>query len=126
MPGTTALLLLLAPSAAALVATPLHHRVRLAAASPCGAARSPAPVLELVRGVGEGRDLPSPSGINTYPLPLQAATVLGIAAAIAAFAALIAGPGFDAVRGSGLWNLSRPTWVSPDLWLEPLDRQIIT
>ena len=65
---------------------------------------------EIVRGVGEGRELPAPSGINTLDTPLQAAVVVVILAAIGAGAALIAGPAFDAVRGSGLWNLSRPTW----------------
>ena len=106
---------LLGPSAA-LVVPSLHHpsvspQLRSSASLRCP--RSPAVAMqaeELTPGVGEGRNLPSPSGINTYPLPLQAATVLGIAAGIALLAALIAGPGFDAVRGSGPWNLSRPTW----------------
>jgi len=65
---------------------------------------------ELQPGVGAGRDLPSPSGINQLPVPLQAATVLAISIAIGVFATLLAGPAFDAVRGSFLWNLSRPTW----------------
>ena len=64
----------------------------------------------LVRGVGEGRDLPSPSGINTLDTKLQAAIVLGILAAVGAGTAVLAGPVFDAVRGTPLWNLSRPTW----------------
>ena len=89
-----------------LLALPSHA---LVARVPATVPRT-TPISCVVRGVGEGRDLPSPSGINTYPLPLQAATVLGIAAGIALLAALIAGPGFDAVRGSGPWNLSRPTW----------------
>ena len=116
---------LLAPSAA-LVVPSQHHpsvsvspQLRSSASLRCPRSaslrcpRSPAVAMqaeELTPGVGEGRNLPSPSGINTYPLPLQAATVLGIAAGIALLAALIAGPGFDAVRGSGPWNLSRPTW----------------
>jgi len=74
--------------------------VSLKAAEPTG----------LVRGIGEGRDLPSASGINTFPVPLQAATVLGILSVICAGASLIAGPGFDLIRDSFLWNLSRPTW----------------
>ena len=116
---------LLAPSAA-LVVPSQHHpsvsvspQLRSSASLRCPRSaslrcpRSPAVAMqaeELTPGVGEGRNLSSPSGINTYPLPLQAATVLGIAAGIALLAALIAGPGFDAVRGSGPWNLSRPTW----------------
>jgi hypothetical protein len=64
----------------------------------------------IVPGIGEGRNLPSPSGINTFPVPLQAATVLAILASICALASVIAGPGFDLARGSFLWNLSRPTW----------------
>ena len=103
-------------SSAALVVPSQHNpsvspQLRSSASLRCP--RSPAVAMqaeELTPGVGEGRNLPSPSGINTYPLPLQAATVLGIAAGIALLAALIAGPGFDAVRGSGPWNLSRPTW----------------
>ena len=50
----------------------------------------------LVRGVGEGRDLPSPSGINTLDTKL-AAIVLGILAAVGAGTAVLAGPVFDAV-----------------------------
>ena len=65
---------------------------------------------EIVAGVGEGRELPSLSGINTLPVPLQAATVGTIAAAIGAFTAVLSGPTFDGARGSGLWDLSRPTW----------------
>ena len=107
---------LLGPSAALVVPSQRHRpsfspQLRSSASLRCP--RSPAVAMqseELTPGVGEGRNLPSPSGINTYPLPLQAATVLGIAAGIALLAALIAGPGFDAVRGSGPWNLSRPTW----------------
>ena len=53
----------------------------------------------LVRGVGEGRGLPSPSGINTLDTKLQAAIVLGILAAVGAGTAVLAGPVFDAVRG---------------------------
>jgi len=65
---------------------------------------------DLTPGVGAGRDLPSPSGINTLPVPVQAATVLSISAAIGLFGAVLAGPAFDSVRGSFLWELSRPTW----------------
>ena len=65
---------------------------------------------EVVPGVGAGRDLPSPSGINTLPTAAQAVVTISILAAIVGGAALIAGPGFDAIRGSGLWSLSRPTW----------------
>jgi len=65
---------------------------------------------QIVRGVGAGRDLPAPSGINAMPLGMQAAIVFGIIAAIGVGTALIAGPTFDAVRGSFLWNLSRPSW----------------
>jgi len=65
---------------------------------------------EVTRGVGVGRDLPSPSGINTMPLQLQAAISIGILAAIGLGTAALAGPAFDAVRGTALWNLSRPTW----------------
>merc|ERR1712060_83797 len=43
-------------------------------------------------GVGAGRDLPSPSGINQLPLPLQAATVLAISMSIGLFATALAGP----------------------------------
>ena len=106
---------LLGPSAALVVSS--QHRSSISpqhrSSVSLGCPRSPAVAMqaeELTPGVGEGRNLPSPSGINTYPLPLQAATVLGITAGIALLAALIAGPGFDAVRGSGPWNLSRPTW----------------
>ena len=76
------------------------------------AARRASPIAsdELVRGIGAGRELPSPSGLNTLTKPLQAGVVLGISVAIAALALAIAGPGFAAVRGSDLWNLSRPTW----------------
>ena len=106
---------LLGPSAALVVSSQHRFSVspRLRSSVSLGCPRSPAVAMqaeELTPGVGEGRNLPSPSGINTYPLPLQAATVLGITAGIALLAALIAGPGFDAVRGSGPWNLSRPTW----------------
>jgi uncharacterized membrane protein len=78
--------------------------------------RAPSVILKatepagIVRGVGEGRNLPSPSGINTFPVFLQAATVVAMLAAICALASAIAGPGFDLARGSFLWNLSRPTW----------------
>mmetsp|Transcript_32227 Transcript_32227/g.55134 ORF Transcript_32227/g.55134 Transcript_32227/m.55134 type:complete len:271 (+) Transcript_32227:1-813(+) len=65
---------------------------------------------EIVAGVGEGRGLPSLSGINTLPLPLQGATIIGLLVAIAGASAVLAGPVFDSVRGSSLWNLSRPTW----------------
>lgn len=83
---------------------------------PVSVSRAPSVVLKtsepagVVRGIGEGRNLPSPSGINTLPVPLQAATVVAMLAAICALASAIAGPGFDLVRGSFLWNLSRPTW----------------
>ena len=65
---------------------------------------------EIVAGVGEGRELPSLSGINTLPAPLQALTVVAISAAIGGLTVALAGPVFDAARGSGLWQLSRPTW----------------
>ena len=65
---------------------------------------------DVVRGVGPGRELPAPSGINTLPQPLQAAIVIAILAGIGALTAALAGPAFDAVRGTPLWNLSRPTW----------------
>lgn len=68
----------------------------------------PEPVL--VRGVGEGRDLPSPSGINELPELQQAGVVLAILVAIGAGSSILAGPVFDAVRGSSLWDLSFPTW----------------
>jgi len=86
---------------------------------PAAARRSaPTPVLKarggtqdtIVPGVGAGRELPAPSGINTLDTPLQAAFVIGVLVAIGLGAAAIAGPAFDQVRGSGLWNLSRPTW----------------
>lgn len=60
-------------------------------------------------GVGPGRDLPALSRINTYPLPLQAATVFAISVSIGLFAALLAGPGFDVARSTFLWT-GRPTW----------------
>jgi uncharacterized membrane protein len=65
---------------------------------------------ELVAGVGPGRDLPSPSGINALPTAAQAAVSIGILAAVVAGTALLVGPVFDVARGSALWNLSRPTW----------------
>ena len=65
---------------------------------------------ELERGIGAGRDLPSPSGINTMPTLQQAAITIGIIVAIGAGTALLSGPVFDTVRGSDLWKLSRPTW----------------
>tara|TARA_B110001452_G_scaffold210400_1_gene180792 strand:- start:1368 stop:2141 length:774 start_codon:yes stop_codon:yes gene_type:complete len=100
-------LALLAPAAALTLSPP----VRAVPLKPTVSARSCEVVLSgIVPGVGEGRDLPSPSGINTYPVPLQAATVVGISAAIGLLFALIDGPLFDAARGSFLWNLSRPTW----------------
>ena len=69
-----------------------------------------APEPALVRGIGDGRALPSPSGINTLPDIQQAAIVIGILAAIGAGSSILAGPIFDAVRGTFLWNLSFPTW----------------
>ena len=99
--------LLLGPSSAFVVSP--RHRSSVSLGCP----RSPVVSMqtgELTPGVGEGRNLPSPSGINMLPLPVQAAIVLGISAGIAGLAAVIAGPGFDALRGSGPWNLSRPTW----------------
>jgi len=68
------------------------------------------PEPALVRGIGEGRNLPSPSGINTLPEYQQAAVVLAILVAIGAGSAILSGPIFDAVRGSTLWDLSYPTW----------------
>ena len=70
----------------------------------------PALCSSVVPGIGEGRNLPAPSGINTKPEPVQAAIAVAILAGILAGAALIQGPIFDAVRGTGLWILSRPTW----------------
>ena len=73
-------------------------------------AQPPKCAESIVRGVGEGRKLQSPSGINTQPVIVQAGIVLAIFAAIGAGTAILHGPIFDAVRGSDLWNLSRPTW----------------
>ena len=64
---------------------------------------------EIVRGIGEGRDLPAPSGINTLDAPIQAAIVLAIFVAIGVGSSALYG-GFDVVRDSFLWKLSRPTW----------------
>ena len=64
---------------------------------------------DIVRGVGAGRELPAPSGINTLPEPAQAAIVVAILAAVGIGGWLVYGS-FDALRGSFLWNLSRPTW----------------
>ena len=66
---------------------------------------------ELTRGVGAGRDLPSPSGINTLSTPVQAFIVVGILLGVGSVAAALGGPVFDAVRGNDIWNLSRPTWA---------------
>ena len=98
-----------AASASAFHAAPAALGPR---AAPAIATRSIASPLcsEIVRGIGEGRNLPAPSGINTQPVPVQAAIVLGIFAAIGFGTVLIHGPIFDLVRGSDLWNLSRPTW----------------
>ena len=63
----------------------------------------PALCSSVVPGIGEGRNLPAPSGINTKPEPVQAAIAVAILAGILAGAALIQGPIFDAVRGTGLW-----------------------
>lgn len=68
------------------------------------------PEPALVRGIGEGRSLPSPSGINTLPEIQQLGIAVGILVAIGIGASVLSGPVFDAVRGSFLWNLSRPTW----------------
>ena len=84
-------------------AAPHLHAVRR-----CGA--QPVCSEGIVRGIGEGRDLPAPSGINTQPAPFQAAIVLAIFAAIGLGTVFLHGPVFDLVRGSDLWNLSRPTW----------------
>lgn len=65
---------------------------------------------EISAGIGAGRDLPSPSGINTLPQLTQAAIVLGILSAVGFGATVLAGPVFDVARGSFLWDLSRPTW----------------
>jgi uncharacterized membrane protein len=65
---------------------------------------------EITAGIGPGRDLPSASGINTLAQPLQAGIVFGILAAVGAGSIAIHGPVFDAIRGSGLWELSRPSW----------------
>ena len=64
----------------------------------------------VVRGVGPGRELPSPSGINQLPEPLQAAFVVAVLSAVGFGAAVLSGPVFDSLRDSFLWNLSRPTW----------------
>ena len=72
--------LLLASSAYALQLPPAAALIQRAAPLTLGAApltvghagRSSA-VMSVVRGVGEGRDLPAPSQINTLPIPLQAA-----------------------------------------------------
>ena len=63
-----------------------------------------------MRGVGPGRELPSPSGINQLPEPLQAAFVVAVLSAVGFGAAVLSGPVFDSLRDSFLWNLSRPTW----------------
>ena len=88
------------------------HTMRHMMPKHCVARVSVAPQLAepVVRGIGVGRDLPAPSGINTLDAPVQAAIVVAILAAIGVGASAITGPGFDAIRGSGLWNLSRPTW----------------
>ena len=103
------LLFLLVPTTALVTLSPgraPHARAAVTRRDdrPAVSARSRSLLLsaEIVPGVGEGRELPSPSGINTYPLPLQAATVLGISAAIGLLFALIDGPLFDAARGSFL------------------------
>ena len=54
--------------------------------------------------------MPSPSGINTLDEPLQAAVVGALTVGLGALTVAIAGPGFDSLRGSFLWELSRPTW----------------
>uniref|UniRef100_A0A7S4FCT8 Uncharacterized protein n=1 Tax=Chrysotila carterae TaxID=13221 RepID=A0A7S4FCT8_CHRCT len=115
-----ALLLAVLPTTHAAWAQPTSCRINKRAA--CGtyspyvikpnaalASRSSAPML-LTRGIGEGRELPAPSGINTQPKAVQAGIVIAILAAIAGGTFVIAGPFFDALRGSGAWNFSRPTW----------------
>ena len=103
-------------TSAAMRGTSLRHRpavLSTGGAQVSSGARLVAPQCsekQIVRGVGAGRDLPAPSGINAMPLGMQAAIVFGIIAAIGVGTALIAGPTFDAVRGSFLWNLSRPSW----------------
>ena len=89
-----------------LLALPSHALVALV---PTTVPRT-TPVSCVVRGVGEGRDLPSPSGINTLDEPLQAAVVGALTVGLGALTVAIAGPGFDSLRGSFLWELSRPTW----------------
>ena len=91
--------------------SPVRLRALLPPIPATSAARHASPIAsDVQRGIGAGRELPSPSGLNTLTKPLQAGVVLGISVAIAALALAIAGPGFAAVRGSDLWNLSRPTW----------------
>ncbi|KAL1507355.1 hypothetical protein AB1Y20_008201 [Prymnesium parvum] len=121
----SALLLPLLLPSAAFLAQPRVRQLGHLCSTPLSIARAPPrsqPSLsladlreresrgEIVAGVGEGRELPSLSGINTLPLPLQAAVVIAIALAIGGLTALLYGPVFDAVRGSWVWSLSRPTW----------------
>ena len=89
-----------------LLALPSHA---LVARVPATVPRT-TPISCVDRGVGEGRDLPSPSGINTLDEPLQAAVIGALTVGLGALTVAIAGPGFDALRGSSLWELSRPTW----------------
>ena len=42
--------------------------------------------------------------------PLQAAVIGALTVGLGALTVAIAGPGFDALRGTFLWELSRPTW----------------
>eukprot|EP00560_Eucampia_antarctica_P001924 CAMPEP_0197833018 /NCGR_PEP_ID=MMETSP1437-20131217/17290_1 /TAXON_ID=49252 ORGANISM="Eucampia antarctica, Strain CCMP1452" /NCGR_SAMPLE_ID=MMETSP1437 /ASSEMBLY_ACC=CAM_ASM_001096 /LENGTH=290 /DNA_ID=CAMNT_0043436747 /DNA_START=19 /DNA_END=891 /DNA_ORIENTATION=+ len=52
----------------------------------------PEPVAVIIQGVGEeGCALPSPSGVNTLPEPLQALVVLGIVAALGVSSAAFSG-----------------------------------
>ena len=104
------LLLSLASASAFAARGVVAPRVHSVAATSLARTAAPPLCAELVRGIGDGRDLPAPSGINTQPTPVQAAIVLGIFAAIGVGTVFLHGPVFDLVRGTDLWNLSRPTW----------------
>ena len=68
-------------------------------------ARAPTPFMD-----ARNQKLPpAPSRINTLSTPAQALAVTAIASTVALLAAFIY-DSFDLIRGTSLWNLSRPTW----------------
>merc|ERR1712087_315527 len=71
--------------------------------------RTTAPIA-VERGIGEGRSLPAPSRVNTWPEPTQAVVVLAISLAIGAGTALLVGPLFDALRGTAPFAWWQSSW----------------